>query len=230
MVQKTDNVSLTDQLQGWGTVGAVVVALLIALIGWSVDARRREKDRSEGEAQREKDREYAESQRAQDRAEAERQRAADRAEAAQRLNDERQAAEERLQRQLEEGRIQVRQGFAVVQLQRAGELYAELRGLQREWNEERFAPRDDPGRRSAERVAVQRLRAHVVTLSAPHASLLKAQVFGSSSLDETTRREAIQRASDDSGDAVGPIDDAEIYRELADNIADLLGPRSSGDA
>jgi hypothetical protein len=78
VVQKTEDVSLTDQLQGWGTVGAVVVALLIALAGWWVDSKRRQTDRTDGERQRAEHRDEEELLRAEDREQAALLRAEDR--------------------------------------------------------------------------------------------------------------------------------------------------------
>ncbi|GII94895.1 hypothetical protein Ssi02_51260 [Sinosporangium siamense] len=70
-----ENVPITDHLQGWGTVFAVVVALAVAVIGW-----RRES-----------------TYRADDQRNTAKQQAEDRADAERRLRDERDIAEKRLQ-------------------------------------------------------------------------------------------------------------------------------------
>ncbi|GII52764.1 hypothetical protein Pth03_11530 [Planotetraspora thailandica] len=101
-VPKPDDVPLTDQLQGWGTVAAVLVALIIALVGW-----KREK-----------------SQREQGVRDADHQRAEDRADADRRLHEERTAADRRLNQQLNEQHDRDRRVFLVEQLLRVGELYS----------------------------------------------------------------------------------------------------------
>jgi hypothetical protein len=212
VVQDPDPVPLEDQLQGWGTLGAIAAALLVAVIGWIVEGKRRKRDNKAGDKERKEDREDADR----------------------RLHEERAAADTRLQKQLDEQRDRDRRAFLIAQIQGAGDLYAEQKGMQRDWMETRLLTSpDDPGRRYAERVAVQRLRAYLPAIPPPYASLMKVQVFGSHSplVNELTLHEARRRAPSDVADDVGPIDTEAIYRELADNIAELLSaPEPESDA
>lgn len=208
-----DDVPLTDHLQGWGTVLAVVVALIVAIYGWKRESAQRTEDQQDAEEQREKDRADAELQRTLDRADADR-----------RLQGERRAADKRLQTQLDAQRERDKKDFLIGQLQRVGDLYAEHQGMQRTLSAARFLASDHPERTYVQRVAAQRLRTYLPVLPSPYASLLKAKVFGDSShlIDEQTRAEAVRRAPDPSGDGIGPFGDEEVYMEIADNIAELL--------
>ncbi|WP_327105878.1 hypothetical protein [Nonomuraea glycinis] len=100
---KPEDPPFTDHLQGWGTVGAVLAALVIALIGWRVEARRREADQKAGD----------------------RERAQDRADAYRRLHEERTVADKRLQQQITEQREDTRRRFVAEQLQKAAKLWAQ---------------------------------------------------------------------------------------------------------
>lgn len=95
---KPDDVPLTDHLQGWGTVAAVLLALALA----AVETIRRRKDQAEAKAERTKDHE----------------------EAARRLQEERAAGDKRLQQQLDSQRDRDRRGFIAEQLQKAANLWA----------------------------------------------------------------------------------------------------------
>ncbi|WP_327047333.1 hypothetical protein OG320_05405 [Microbispora sp. NBC_01189] len=203
-----DTPTFTDQLQGWGSL----VAAVAAVIGLGVTIWIAVRDQKAGEEQRKEDR----------------------ADADRRLAEERQAAAENLQRQLDEQRDRDRRYFLIQQLQQSGDLYAEYKGTQREFRPG-LGP-DDPGRRHAERIAVQRLRACLATIPSPYASLLRVEVFGSSTaekatlvVDEASRREARRRVPDPDNDGVGSIGDEEIYREIADNIDELLGRKAPPD-
>ncbi|WP_143078519.1 hypothetical protein [Nonomuraea pusilla] len=102
VVKDPDPVPLTDHLQGWGTVAAVIAALVIALVGWRVEALRRVADKEAGDQEREQDREDADR----------------------RLREERATADTRLQQQRDEQRRQERRDFVIRQLQEIGDLYA----------------------------------------------------------------------------------------------------------
>ncbi|MET8156311.1 hypothetical protein ABZT47_08045 [Sphaerisporangium sp. NPDC005289] len=235
--------SLTDQLQGWGTVAAVVAALLIALIGWWVDAHRREKDRSEGEAQREKDRQYAEDQRAQDRAEAERQRAEDRAHAEQ----QRAADREEAQRQRTEDQAEAERQRAAERADAERRLHEERQaaderlqlqlGDQRERERTHFliAQIQEAGDLYAQTVASQdtdrqaiarqRLLTRLPAIPGRYASLLKRKMGvphdNDASFTGSRRMQALNI------NEPAKIDPHMIYDELAENIAELLGSRSA---
>ncbi|WP_067142762.1 hypothetical protein [Microtetraspora malaysiensis] len=125
-----------------------------------------------------------------------------------------------------------RNDFLIQQLQGAADLYAEYKASGREF---RFTAQD-PSSRHAERIAAHRLRAYIAPIPSPYASLLKTEMFGTSMtnkatliLDEATLQEARRRAPDPDGDGVGPIDDEQIYREIADNIDELLGREGTPD-
>lgn len=102
VVQDPNPATTEDQLQGWGTVAAVVVALVIALIGWKVEAARRTADKEAGDTERSRDR----------------------ADATLRLHQERAAADRRLQQQLDEQRDRDRRQFVAEQLQKAANIWA----------------------------------------------------------------------------------------------------------
>lgn len=98
VVQNPDPVPLTDHLQGWGTVAAVLLALALA----AVETIRRRKDQAEAKAERAKDHEEAEK----------------------RLQEERAAGDKRLQQQLSEQRDRDRCRFVAEQLQKAANIWA----------------------------------------------------------------------------------------------------------
>lgn len=98
---KPDDAPLTDQLQGWGTVGAVVAALAVALVTSWAEGRRRKRDQAEAERLRE-----------QDRADADR-----------RLHEEREVGDRRLREQFDQQNDRDAREYLVKQLERVAELY-----------------------------------------------------------------------------------------------------------
>jgi len=89
--------TLTDYLQGWGTVFAAMAALYIAWWSWRRENRLRKEDSKEAEKLRKEDQHFADH----------------------RLREERDAADRRLQQQLDEQRDRDRCRFLVDQLQKA---------------------------------------------------------------------------------------------------------------
>ncbi|MEV4288463.1 hypothetical protein AB0K40_23365 [Nonomuraea bangladeshensis] len=210
---KADDVPLTDHLQGWGTVAAALIALAIALVGWKVEKRRREADRKAGGDEREQDRKDADR----------------------RLHDERAAADRRLQQQRDEQWEQDRRAFLIAQLQALGDLYASMISWNSAWQNASSALNLQFAARDPERLGrLHQLRTRLAAIPSPYASLMKVATFGTSSVlvNEASLSEARQRVpvkEDDlptAGDGVGWIRTEEIYRELADNIGELLGQSS----
>ncbi|MEV0618554.1 hypothetical protein AB0I81_34865 [Nonomuraea sp. NPDC050404] len=99
VVPPPDDVPLADHLQGVGTVAAVVLALILAL----VETRRRKSDLGAAKKDREEDHEHAER----------------------RLQEEREAGDRRLQLLLEEGRERDRNQLIIEQLQKASLYWAQ---------------------------------------------------------------------------------------------------------
>ena len=109
VVQDRDPVPLEDQLQGWGTVAAVFAALVVALIGWLVEGRRRKKDREAGDRERARDREDADR----------------------RLHEERAVGDRRLREQFEYQNERDRREYLVKQIERVADFYTKFVAAQR---------------------------------------------------------------------------------------------------
>lgn len=102
-VSQPADVTYTDQLQGWGNIAAVIVALLIAVVTGLVEGGRRRADAVDDAKKR----------------------AADRRVADRRLREERDAADRRLQSQIDAQNDRHRREFLAQQIQRLGVLFAE---------------------------------------------------------------------------------------------------------
>ncbi|OPG12528.1 hypothetical protein [Microbispora sp. GKU 823] len=175
-----DSSTLTDQLQGRGTLAAAIVAAWDLFI--TIKTARR--DREDGANQREQDRKDADR----------------------RLAEEREAASANLERQLEEQRERDRREFLIEQLQRVGDAYGDIEA--------------HPNTPQAS-AARERLRATLPVLPPRYASLLKMKYLPPQRQSEEAYTEARRRA-EVPGVPIADVKAPHIYKELADNIEELL--------
>ncbi|GAA0402886.1 hypothetical protein GCM10009530_63570 [Microbispora corallina] len=207
--------SFTDQLQGWGTVAAAVLALAIAVAGWIITSAQRKADQTEANRQREEDRADADRRLLEERADADRRLLEERAAADQRLLQERQAADERLQRQLDAQRARDQRDFLIDQLQALIRLFAEY------LTEKRMAP------------YMARFNAQLLVIPDRYASLLRRytgiaeQRLSAEEANERLRELTRNRNGHQTPPQQIPVE--WIYREIADNINELLSEKESRD-
>lgn len=204
VLSPTSGGTLTDRLQGWGTVAAVVVAMYSM---W-----RTNQDAAD-------DRKRADDQHLQDQLDADRRLTDERAAADQRLRQERAAATKRMWEEIRQQRKREERSFHIHQLQRAADAYAAYCGVKDY----------EPGAPSAKVAAQSHLYGALAVLPAGTATLLKAKAskilgekFGDAATDLSVGED--QRIAQDllrsRGLDVQGITDFMIYQELAENFRD----------